>query len=111
MGPSRVAALETALREFREAGTRIVLAEVPLSRLLTEALPADVYPRFYDYVEAAAEGAGAKLIRVRALDVTFVDGDFREQSHLNRHGAGKLTGALADRAIIPALRELRSGSR
>jgi hypothetical protein len=95
--------LEAILARCRNAGVPIALFEVPSSPILREHLPADAYPRYHAAVARAAEAHGVRFLSVEDLGLDLTRLHFREQSHLNQHGATKLTRAVAERLVLPAL--------
>jgi hypothetical protein len=101
--------LDAILQRCREAGVPLVLFEVPTAPILRAHLPEGAYRRYRVAVARAAEAHGVPFVTVEDLGLELTARDFREQSHLNQGGGTKLTRAVAQRVVLPALR-LGSGS-
>lgn len=97
MGKRRLREMLAFGEACRARSVPLVFYEVPVASILRRHLPADVYPRFYERMERIARTTGATFLPIDSLHVEFEDADFAEQSHLNRHGATKLTRALVAR--------------
>jgi hypothetical protein len=95
--------LGAILTRCREAGVPLVLFEVPSAPILREHLPKGAYRRYRVAVGRAAEAHGVSFLTVEDLNLEPTRRDFREQSHLNQRGAAKLTRAVAERVVLPAL--------
>jgi hypothetical protein len=95
--------LGATLTRCREAGVPLVLFEVPTSSILREHLPKGAYRRYRVAVARAAQAHGVPFLSVEDLGLELARRDFREQSHLNWRGATKLTRAVAERVVLPAL--------
>ena len=95
--------LGAILTRCREAGVPLALFEVPSAPILWEHLPKGAYRRYRVAVGRAAEAHGVPFLTVEDLGLELTGRDFREQSHLNQHGATKLTRAVAERVVLPAL--------
>jgi hypothetical protein len=102
--------LGAILTRCREAGVPLTLFEVPTAPILREHLPRGAYRRYRVAVARAAEAHGVPFLTVEDLALEFGRRDFREQSHLNQRGAAKLTRAVAEWVVLPAL-QLRSNSQ
>jgi hypothetical protein len=105
----QVRQLGALLTRCREAGVPLALFEVPTAPILREHLPKGAYRSYRVAVARAAEARGVPFLTVEDLGLEFGRRDFREQSHLNERGATKLTRAVAERVVLPAL-HLRSNS-
>jgi hypothetical protein len=96
--------LEAMLRRCREAGVPVVLFEVPTAPILRKHLPEGASSRFRAAVARATEAHGVPFLSVEDVGLDLTRLHFREQSHLNQRGAAKLTRAVAERVVLPALR-------
>lgn len=99
MGERRLEELSALAAACRNAGVPLVFYEIPVAQILVRHKPPDVYPRFYERMEALGRETAVRFIPVDSLGVRFEDADFAEQSHLNLRGATKLTRALVPRAL------------
>ncbi len=95
--------LGVLLTRCREAGVPLALFEVPTAPILRKHLPRGAYRRYRVAVERAAQAHGVPCLSVEDLGLELRRRDFREQSHLNQRGASKLTRAVAERVVRPAL--------
>jgi hypothetical protein len=95
--------LDAILARCREVGAPLALFEVPTAPILRAQLPKDAYRRYRVAVERAAEAHGVPFLTVEDLRLGLTGRDFREQSHLNQRGSTKLTRAVAERVVLPAL--------
>ena len=95
--------LGAILTHCREAGVPLALFEVPTAPILRAHLPKGAYRRYRVAVARAAEAHGVPFLSVEDLGLELTHRDFREQSHLNQRGATKLTRAVAERVVLPAL--------
>ena len=100
---ARSAQLGAILTRCREAGVPLALFEVPTAPILREHLPKGAYRRYRVAVARAAQAHGVPFLSVEDLGLELTRRDFREQSHLNQRGATKLTRAVAERVVLPAL--------
>ena len=73
----------------------LVIVEAPLPQVLLRHYPADVRHSLHMILEAAARHPGVDVVVPDSLGLTFSASEFREISHLNYHGARKLTEQLA----------------
>jgi hypothetical protein len=96
--------LDAILKRCREAGVPLVLFEVPTAPILRAHLPEGAYRRYRVAVGGVAQAHGVPFLTVEDLGLELTRRDFREQSHLNQGGASKLTRAVAERVVLPALR-------
>jgi hypothetical protein len=103
LGDSRVAALRDIAKLCAEAGVELVLVSAPISDDLARLKPAGLMERFDGTVRTVAEEMGVRYLTAADLGVSLDRGDFREQSHLNRNGAEKMTRALVEQIIVPEL--------
>ncbi len=101
--PRQVAALEETVRLCREHGVPIVVLHAPLSPDLLAETPAQLERTYQEIARGAAAIAGQQPRTVADLGVRLTRADFREQSHVNRAGAEKITRALARAVVTPVL--------
>ena len=94
----------------REAGVPLIVFQPPLSDMMKESLPDGVYSGFLDLATRLTREAGVRFVPPAELETYIGDGGFREFSHLNHKGAQKFTKAIADRVVIPALKEQAQGA-
>lgn len=97
--------IERAIERARQAGWTVVLFEVPLSRIMIEALPEGVPAEARTIVEDIASEEDVPFFTCAELGVDLTDEDFLEPSHLNRQGAERFTRILVESAILPQLRD------
>ncbi|MBL93061.1 MAG: hypothetical protein CMH56_14770 [Myxococcales bacterium] len=95
LGAKEKEAFENGLRTFKAAGVKVVLMDLPMSDALKNAIPQVGFPEYHQYLAATAKSMQLDFVPVEGFP-TFTDDDFREQSHVNRAGALKLTRFLAD---------------
>ncbi len=103
IGDTRIAALADLMQACRDAGTELVLVAAPMSDDLVRNLPDGTMARFDAVVSSLAADHGVAYVPAQALGLHLGREDFREQSHLNRRGAEKLTERLAEDIILPRL--------
>jgi len=101
--PREVQDLATTLALLRDHGVPVVLLDAPLSQPLREAMHPALIADYLDVVRGVARKWGLEVHDVADLGVALTDADFREQSHLNQQGARKVTAALVERFVVPAL--------
>jgi hypothetical protein len=109
LGDTHVAALSEIAQSCAESGTKLILVSAPISEDLARNMPVGVLERFSDLMEQFATENSVPFITSGDLGVTFGREDFREQSHLNRRGAEKMTAAIVDKVLMPIL--TRSGDQ
>ena len=102
-GETRLSALEAIMKTFRDAGSELVLVAAPISNELARNLPEGTLTRFDDLVGEMAERHGVQYLTVDRLALQFGPEDFREQSHLNRSGAEKLTDSVVADILLPRM--------
>ncbi|MFI5378976.1 MAG: hypothetical protein ACHRHE_06755 [Tepidisphaerales bacterium] len=95
--------LEDTLRLCRDNQITLVLYEMPLWPGVQSRIPADSYAEFYRVVGGLADKYQVPFYRLADLPVTLGDEHFIDVTHMNRHGAAVVTGALLDKAILPRL--------
>lgn len=103
LGNTRIAALREIAEMCSESGVGLVLVSAPISDDLARLKPAGLVDRFNEIVRSVAEERGMRFLTVADLGVQLERADFREQSHLNRRGAEKLTRALVEQVVTPTL--------
>lgn len=104
MPQAQVDLMDTTIRLCHEHGIRIVLFELPVSDTLFEAFPPHVPGEFRAKIQRVCDANVVPFFTLEKLNLTFTDSDFLEHSHLNYHGALRVTRALIDRVILPAFK-------
>jgi len=102
-GAPRIAGLKEVAGICSRAGVPFAFVEVPVSGMLQSHYPADLYPRFHQAMNEIAAVGGHPFAEIDDMQVVFGPQDFREQSHLNLAGAGKLTQAVFASVVVPVL--------
>lgn len=103
---SQLLALSETLTLCRESGIPVIMIEAAISRPLGDAFSPQLKQAFRDSVESVLREYDMPLYTMSDIGVSLTDGDFREQSHLNRRGAAKVTEAV-NRSFAHLLRESR----
>ncbi|MEM6331846.1 MAG: hypothetical protein AAF823_00715 [Planctomycetota bacterium] len=98
-------------RSSRAHEVRVVVFELPWPELLRRHWPPGVQADFREAAAASCHAAGIEYVPFASLNVTIDDYFFREQSHLNLPGAQRLSMALIDNVIAPALRTEEDGAQ
>lgn len=88
-------------RSAREHGVEVVLFELPWPNLLERNWPPDVQADFRAALTRACNAAGLEWVPFESLGVEIDDRHFKEHSHLNLHGARRLTPGLVEQIIAP----------
>jgi hypothetical protein len=101
--PRQVTALEETVRLCREHGVPIAVLHAPLSPDLLAETPAQLEQTYQEIARNAAAVAHQQPLTMDDLGVRLTRADFREQSHVNRSGAEKITRALARELVTPTL--------
>ncbi|MCL4210478.1 MAG: hypothetical protein KJZ68_07425 [Phycisphaerales bacterium] len=103
---------ESILSQCRDAGVTIIVYEVPLSETLRRNYPRGTLEQMRRIAQRLTNKYRAPYLHIEDLGETFDETVFRDLSHLNVHGARRLTAILAQKAVIPALKgELKWVSR
>ncbi len=103
MGQTRVEALREIVALCARNGVKLAFVAAPISDDLNRHLPAGTQERFREIVRNVANEGGVPFLTPEDLGLSFDRSDFREQSHLNRRGAEKVTKAVVDQVVVPAL--------
>jgi len=98
-----VADMRRTLETARRLKIPMVLYEMPLTATARQTLPPHFFDDFYALMEDFSQRYGVPFIRIEDLGIELTDEDFADPSHLNRQGAMRLTQALTQRVIIPAM--------
>jgi hypothetical protein len=104
MPQEHVESIAQTIRLCREAGVPIVLFELPIADYLHEHIPPGVVGEFRTRITDLCDCTGVPFFTTDKLGLTFTDADFLEYSHVNYHGASRITRALTEQAIIPTLK-------
>jgi hypothetical protein len=105
MPQEQVDFIEDTVRSCRAHGVEIVLFELPISDLLHRRLPPGTHAEFLEKIQRICEADDVPFYTLKRLGLTFPDEEFLEHSHVNYHGALRITKALLDQVIIPRLEE------
>lgn len=100
--------LAATVRLCRENGVQVIFFELPVSGILQEHPPPNLAKRSRAEIQGLYDSHGVWFFTLKRPGLTFTDADFREQSHLDYHGALPITRALLERAIIPCLQRLEA---
>jgi len=104
VGEDQLAAVAATAELCRTHGVPFVLLEAAISEDLQEHFPTGVTETFTNALQSTARTVGVEVQTMSMVGADLDHTDFREQSHLNRQGGEKVTRALADRFILPAIR-------
>jgi len=105
MGDERIRDLEAVVASCRRAGMELILVGTPLSAELALHYPRGVIEDYYRAVDDLSRRLDVEFLTTDLLGLRFGRDDFREQSHLNRQGAERMTAALVDQVILPRLQD------
>ncbi|MGA2496362.1 MAG: hypothetical protein ABSH20_01390 [Tepidisphaeraceae bacterium] len=103
MDRAMVEYLEDTLRLCRDNQIALVLYEMPVWPGVQARIPSETYEEFYRVVDGLSDKCQVPFYRVADLQVTLGDEHFIDVTHMNRHGAAVMTGALIDKAILPRM--------
>lgn len=95
-------AIREAIRQYRAAGTRVVLinsaATAPVNRLLTDR--STIGPLFMETMAQVAKEQGVPFLD-HSRPPVLTDADFVDGDHLNRYGAARYSIWLTHEVILP----------
>ncbi len=96
----QMSCLENTLKVCRERGIKVVLVNMPLTKVNQGLMAPGFYQRFNDQVKtlAAAQGKDVTLVDMTNQS-QFAESDFWDTVHMNHIGGSKLIGG-----ILPAIR-------
>lgn len=92
-----------AVRRLSEAGVEVVIAEAPVHPLATEVYDSTIRTEFLALASSLEEDYGIGFIPIESSG-PFSPEEFRDLTHLDHSGAGKLTAAIAT-AVHEVLRQ------
>ncbi len=98
------------LRALHAADVDVVLFEIPLPALLEKHLPPDTVSNARESIARIAASENIRFIPLEDYGETWTDADFLEWSHMNLHGATRLTEWLTDHVVLPHLRLINKGN-
>ena len=90
LGEAETSAFVRTLRRLRAADVHVILMDLPMSDVLRAAIPQEGLQAYRAFLQETAAQGNISYIAMGQFP-PFLDRDFREQSHLNRSGATKLT--------------------
>jgi hypothetical protein len=105
MPQEQVDFMEDTIRLCRAHGVEIALFELPISDLLHQRLPPGTHAGFLEKTQRVCDANDVPFYTLKHLGLTFPDEEFLEHSHVNYHGAMRITQALLDQVIMPRLEE------
>lgn len=85
-----------AIKQFTHHGVAVLLMDLPMSSTLEKAIPQQGFETYRAFLRSTAQELQIDFVAHDAFP-PFTDHDFREQSHLNLHGARKLTQFISNR--------------
>ncbi len=100
----QMSCLENTLKVCKERGIKVVLVNMPLTKLNQDLMAAGFYQRFNAQVKALASAHGKDVTLVDMTNQSqFAESDFWDTVHMNHIGGSKLIGG-----ILPAIRSYLS---
>lgn len=100
----QMSCLENTLKVCQERGIKVVLVNMPLTKLNQDLMAAGFYQRFNAQVKALATTHGKDVTLVDMTNQSqFAESDFWDTVHMNHIGGSKLIGG-----ILPAIRSYLS---
>jgi hypothetical protein len=104
MPQEHVETIAETIRLCQGADLPIILFELPIADYLHQQIPPGVVDEFRERTKHLCDRTGVPFLTLDKLGLTFTDSDFLEYSHVNYHGASRITRAIVDQAMIPALK-------
>lgn len=96
----QMSCLDNTLKVCQERGIKVVLVNMPLTKLNRELMTAGFYQRFNQQVKTLASAYGKDVTLVDMTNQSqFHESDFWDTVHMNHIGGSKLIGG-----ILPAIR-------
>ena len=93
--------LDRLLAKCQEAGTQIILFELPLPAIYNRNFPPEAMQKFRQSISQLTDRYDFTWVSTASLEVEFGDHDFFDASHLSAEGARRFTQALAEKVILP----------
>lgn len=100
-----VNAMDRLARACRSRHVRLIVYQAPIPKILTKYVPKKMEDSYLKAIKHICAANGAKFIRPDQLKLKLGDQNFRDPSHLNLSGAERLSTVLAQRFLVPLLRD------
>ncbi len=104
VGDTQMAALVHLVQAIREIGSVPILISVPEAEWRREFQDTDMEIKFHDAMNRFSRDNHVLFVPIGNADAGLTDDDFFDDLHMKRGSRSKLTEAILNKAILPAIR-------